>query len=433
MYNDLLNYPLKEHQEFGVKYSLDHHYSINGYKMGNGKTLVGITVSLFTGLPTLVVCPATLKLNWESEFNTFSKKKLKIKVLYSRDLKTFMPTNEDVIIINYAILPKAKELFKWCKLIIADEHHYLGNPKALRTKAFYSYILNNKPERLLMLSGSPIRGRVAQWYSPIKMCEANPARTSGNIFDGNHFDFQLKFSYSNRININGRFITKFYGIRNEDKLRDLLKNKFLRKAPNFELDLPDLVEMDIPIDKKINEKELKEAWEVYTETNKMSDHISSAKKGNAILKVPFTYSFVKDIIESGQGPVIIYSDHVQPLHDLQKLYKTCKITTSLISGSVDTKKRQKFITDYQKGSIDVFLATIGAASTGITLTRGRIMVFNDKSWINTENAQALKRFHRIGQTKDCVAYSIISGKTDKMIQKVNKEKDEVVLKSVDFL
>jgi SWI/SNF-related matrix-associated actin-dependent regulator 1 of chromatin subfamily A len=419
-----------EHQEYAVTYALQHLYSVNGYQMGEGKTAIAISLILHTRLKAVVVCPAFLKLNWEQEIHKFSALPLKVRLLENKDLKTFEPSDEDIIVINYAIVKNAHKVFEWAECIVADESHYLGSPSSQRTRAFVKFVRVFKPHRLLLMSGSPIRGRVAQWYVPIKLCALDPKGTSGLGYDGNYHDFQYKFSNSRRVTMGNRSFTQFHGLRNEEELRLLLKKKFLRKMPGFELKLPELRGKEVFVDKLVNEKQYAKAWADYEKTKKLTEHIMSAKKENAAKKARFTFEYCKNILEAGEGPVVVFSDHRAPLDYF--LEKAKKIKVRAINGDTPMETRDQYKVDFQAGKIDILVATIGAANTGITLTRSTNLVFNDLSWTGTENGQALKRIHRIGQNKRCYIHYILSGKIDKQINKVIRTKDEVIEKTVDY-
>lgn len=430
--NDLMEVPLMKHQIYGAKYALTHRWSVNGYQMGMGKTAIAIGISTLLACKTVVVCPAFLKLNWEREYLKFPKQKPKIKVIFSKDLKYFVPSDEDVIIINYELVHKAENIMLWADFIAFDESHYLGNPSAQRTKASFQYVMDSLPKYLLLLSGSPIRGRVSQWYVPIKLTGNNPAKTSGSKLTATYTKFRDAFSHSRMVDIGPRQIKKYFGLKNEKILLKLLKNKFLRKCPDYEVELPPIVFEDVYTDYEIDETDLQELMENYLEGVPLSAQLSSAKKNNAILKVPYTFSFTKNIIDSGEGPVAIYSDHRMPIFELEKLFKAKKISCTVVTGDTPVELRQRYVDMFQAGQTDVWLSTIGAGSTGITITKARIFIFNDKSWINTENDQAYKRIHRISQERDCIIYSVKSGKVDDMIDKINAEKDAVMRRAVDF-
>ena len=230
-YNALLNHPLKPQQVDYCDFARGHHYCIIAAKQGSGKTLVGITMGLIEGGLTVVVCPAFLKLNWQSEFDTFSKKKLKIKVVTGANVKNINPLDYDVLILNYAILGKCEKVLENAETVVYDEAHYLLNPKAQRTKAAISYTNKFLPTRVLLLTGTPNKGKGAQWYAPIFMCSLNPQGTSG-IDMRNHvftyWDFQHKFCHKTILNIGGRTVTQFDGLKNEDLLKRFLKGKYMR-------------------------------------------------------------------------------------------------------------------------------------------------------------------------------------------------------------
>jgi hypothetical protein len=69
-------------------------------------------------------------------------------------------------------------------------------------------------------------------------------------------------------------------------------------------------------------------------------------------------------------------------------------------------------------------------SAGWTLTAATSAVFNDKPWVPGDFLQAIKRFHRIGQTKKCFVYNIVTSKLDFMIMATLREKAEILSKAV---
>ena len=425
-----------DHQLEGFDFAEEHHYSINGFSMGYGKTLIGIMLTIKHSERTLIVCPAFLKRNWEKEFVKFCKKKLKIKVLFSKDLKNFKPNDEDVLIVNYEIIGKCRHLFSWADLVLADESHYLSNPSAKRTMAFAEFVEVERPERMLLMSGSPIRGKVPQWFAPIYLTSLNPKKTSGIDIRKTHvnsfWSFQKHFCSETMMRLGNRTITKFEGLKNVEGLKKLLKNKYIRTVPSFKLKLPPLIPEIVTVDYSIMDEDLEEAWKAYREGTKIGEHVSSAKKSSALNKTPFTFNFVKNIIDQGCGPVVIYSDHIDPVINLTKMFNDKKIKARHICGSVPTEERNRIVTDFQDNKLDVLTATIGAASSGINLTTGTKLVFNDISWINTENDQAKKRIHRIGQKLQCNVYYIAGSRIDKLIVKTTTEKDEIQKQTVEI-
>jgi len=398
----------------------NHNFVANGVVVHNsGKTLIAIYLALKFDYKTVVISPAYLKYNWKREFEKFSVEQLDLTILEMKQLKTLTELPSKINFINYEMVKKASHLFKDVDFIVFDEFHYLGNPQAQRTEASYYLIHNTRPDRVLLLSGSPIRGKVPQWFIPMAICGLDPQETSGKdickLYD-NHWKFKNRFCNKIEQKFGVRTITTFEGLRNRDELVSYLDNKYLRKSPNFEYKLPPITHKDVFVNLTKLDKELLEAYNEFEETG-MSEHIMSVKATAALHKTPFTFQYAMNIIEEMGGPIVIYSDHIAPLFKLAELAEKKKISHTVIMGSTPSKKRDDYVQMFQDKKTQIFLATIGAASTGITITASSQFISNDKSWTHTSNEQSYARIHRIGQTNPCVIHNILSGKTDKLIQK----------------
>lgn len=415
------NIELYPHQNKGVDFMYRHHYVICADDMGLGKTLEAIALQCKTKLKTLYVVPAFLRLNWETEINKFTN--LKVKVCWNRrDLESTLD-GYDAVVIGYSQLKHSINLFSWAEMVVADECHYLCNLTAQRTTMFHEYIEGRKPERLVLLSGTPIKNRVGEYYSLLALCSYNPRGTSGKdlakTFD-NYYKFVGTFCNMKTLRINGRRITKYEGVKNISRLKELLKGKFFRRTTDSVLDLPPLLEQDVFIDKEIKDPEYEEMWEEFKE-NGISGHFSTVKKRVAIAKALFTANYAANIVSS-TGSCIIFTDHPDAAWAISAKLPNSKV----IDGSVDPSTRAKLVDQFQRGLVDVLVCTIGAASTGFTLTRASDLVFNDINWVGANNEQAKKRIHRISQEKTCRVHYICGSKVDVKIRAtVNKKEKDV--------
>jgi SNF2 family DNA or RNA helicase len=134
--------------------------------MGLGKTIQGIGVwNCCRFEKTLVVCPASLKLNWKREFEKWAIRPIKVQIINGTKTDAW-PVNDDydVLIINYDIVvahkPRLMEI-DW-DFQIVDECHYLKNPDTKRTKALLGY----KPRSgSASKSEKPIPGRCKIYMS----------------------------------------------------------------------------------------------------------------------------------------------------------------------------------------------------------------------------------------------------------------------------
>ena len=108
--------------------------------MGLGKTLqaIGYFIQHPDTFPVLIVCPASVKLNWRNEVIKWTKCQNKyIEILSGRTPLESLPFAHWYI-INYDILQDWEEVIIKHKMqgIIIDECQYISNSKALRTKSF---------------------------------------------------------------------------------------------------------------------------------------------------------------------------------------------------------------------------------------------------------------------------------------------------------
>lgn len=411
-----MGYTLKKHQKEGIKYLLENKYAVLADGMGLGKTLQAIEVVKRTGFKAVIVCPAMLRQTWANELVKFSD--LKPSIFYS-------PTKYEegnVAIISYASAYKFEDLFIQADIVICDEAHFLKNLSAKRTEVAHTFIKRHRPEYLLMLTGTAIKNRVPEIYSLLVLCGYGSHFTGRlNITDKypNYWSFCRRFCNVSEFNIKGRTITKFEGHRNVDELKTYLEGCYIRRRASEVLDLPPIVRKDIVIDNNHIDHELLQAW------NEGKKAYATKKLNSAKIKVKHTVKYVKDLLEQGEGPILIFSDHVWPAEELASSLKGKAIT-----GDTPMKKRDEIVEKFQEGKIQVLAATIGSLSVGVTLTRASNIVFNDLPWVPGDLAQCEKRIHRIGQTKHCTIHRIFWGKVD---VKIGKELDKKIETLVEIL
>jgi len=405
----VITYKLKPHQEAGVAFLLEHHYSLLGDAMGLGKTLQAIEVLKSRKTKGLIVWPAVLRESWAREICKFSS--LAPYVFTGTKL---IPDGVDVIVSSYSQLKYSEDLFKWADVVIADEVHYLKNIEAQRTRYFHRYLQDHRPDRFIGLSGTAVKNRVPEFFSLLALCAYNPHKTSGlNILDKyDYWSFCRRFCNVQQFKIAGRNVIKFEGHRNVDELRSYLKDKYLRRKASEVLDLPPIIRKDVVIDDTFIDKELLQAW------NERANAFATFKMNSAKIKVDHTVRYAKDLHDAGEGPLVIYSDHVDPVKEIAKRLKK----SAAISGSTPMEERDKIVQAFQANKIDYLVATIGSLSVGVTLTASRNIIFNDLPWVPADLLQAEKRIHRIGQDKSCVVHRIFWGKVDTQIGKTITKK-----------
>lgn len=357
-------------------------------------------VALEEDLYTLVVCPAYLKLNWRRELEKVAGKD---NVLFT--------------VISYGEL--AKTAFKY-EMVIFDESHYLKNPQSKRTQHAHRLIFNTRPKRVMLLSGTPIRNRVGEFYSLLKLCSYGGKYK----FPYSYYSFLMKFTNKKVVWFGNRKVTQYEGMRNISELKELIKPIYFRKRASEVLDLPSINRQYIEGDNGGEfDTELDKVYELLNE-GKVPDHNSTIKKANAMAKVPITVKYALDVMSQGEQ-IVIFTDHIDSCDRLTVELKK-KFKVGAIKGSVTPGTRDDLVTKFSNKELDALVCTVGAGSTGFNLVSCNRMLWNDMPYVPSDVAQAEKRIHRIGQTRPCFYYYTILSQVDKKIYQLLLNKIEVL-------
>ena len=367
----------------------------------------------------LIVCPASLKLNWKKEIE-FCDRDSKINVI---DGSRWL-TGAKWTIINYDILKnfhtvrdkrkKEQELITYIvdegfDLIISDEGHYLKQKDALRTKLFNDFSTTVK--RLWLLTGTPITNRPMDFYNLLSLCNHRIARS----WVGYVIRYCAGKQFYGR---GGRKIWDTKGSSNLDELKENTTDVLLRRRKEDVLDLPEKIIQPIYLPMK-NKNEYQRivgeytTWAEHQKTFNLSMHLAQLVKLRqflALSKIESTIEIAENAIEEGKK-VVIFSNFTEPLLHLQNHFgKRCVIHHGPMSKSNREESVERFQNDPE---VKVFIGNIISAGVGITLTAGELVIFNDLSWLPSDHLQAQDRAFRIGQTKTVnVYYNIIDESLD---------------------
>lgn len=167
-----------EYQREGICFGLEHKRIIIGDEPGLGKTLQSIgIVDTANAYPCLVICPSSLKINWQREFEKFTDKSALVLDNNVRTTWGYLLSMgvHQVAIVNYESLRK---FFVWdirggkqfrlkdvvfnpqiqaFKSIIIDESHRVKDPSAQQT--IFTKGLSVGKDWCILLSGTPVVNR----------------------------------------------------------------------------------------------------------------------------------------------------------------------------------------------------------------------------------------------------------------------------------
>lgn len=393
-----------DYQKEAIRFHLGKHYSLNGFEMGLGKSLIAIATALESGVDkVLIVCPAYLVPNWEAELEKC----------------TTLPERFETV--SYASLGKAISTFGEYKFVIFDEAHYLKNLKSLRTTRAHKLVKKHRPRYLLALTGTPIKNKVPEFYSLLRLCYYGNRYPRFEKYFKSFWLFCHKFCNKVIKNEGGYTRTSFEGLRNVSELKELVKPVYIRKRTKDVIDLPEMVDVDVVFNEKSDlDEHLKVTWEAY-EGKKAAKTFASGKAVSALAKCKYTAKYVMENLEAMEK-VVIFTDHIQAAKTLSEAIEgSCYVT-----GSTPSKDRVDYVDRINRGDIKVLVATIGSLSTGFNITGVNHMIINDYPWVPAELNQAKKRINRIGQLKTCFYYFMFVSSFDRTIWRTLKKKNKIL-------
>lgn len=410
----------------GANFALSHYYTLNKDEPGLGKTLqallaVCMLLEKHPGKRALVICPQYLRKNWANETEEWTHLYGNV---YDHKVQDEVFDN-DIVFLSYYQLRAHWEKLKEEKFdfVIIDEAHNFKNPRAKQTISALKLLEQLKPEFLLLLTGTPIKNRVPDIYVPLFMMALGP-KTENPVTKKyrSYFLFCYNFCIVRKTN----FGTQFTGMKNVEELKTYLRGRVIGRKKSEVLDLPPIIEKYVVVDYRESPEALRE-YEAFNGAVESAE--SSAKAESARLKAPFTAEYVRDLLEQDVGPVVVFTDHRHPIAILEGLLTEFRVRS--IHGGVGGARRDEIKESFQRGEVDVLICTVGAFSTGVTLTRSHQMVFNDLPWVPSDLQQAMDRILRIGQNFSCTYHYIVGAVVDKKIHRAIKEKLKTIKKVLE--
>lgn len=366
-------------------------YCLIANEMGLGKSCNAIDTIAATKGRCLIVTPACLSRNWQRECIKFADIKASI----------YPDISSRVVIVSIDIVYKHDELFHNLDVLVLEECHNLNNARSRRSASIHQYVKEYKPKRLLLLSGTPIRGKVTELYSPLLLLHGDKFRR----YFPNPWAFFLRYSNKVSKRLASRTITEWVGFKNLDELKaQWLSGIYIKFKLDEVIDLPEVIYEEVILDikvtavtKKLDDDMEASGWrELVLGEVPTSTAFASLKKDNAILKATEAIKFIKNELEN-TSPLVVFSDHLEPVRMVLE-----GITgAECITGAASAVVRDDIVQRFQAGKIPVLVGTLGAMSTGLNLFASNTVIFIDKSIIPSINMQAVGRIKRIGQKRRC--------------------------------
>lgn len=401
-YSKYDNRPPMEHQKVAIEKLVGTKKFILADSMGVGKSISASIAALETGVKKiLIICPSSLKLNWEREFRHYTDKSI-----YIAEGKHFS-LEDDIVIVNYDILKNFYDLNDkenslitkaGFELIIIDEAHFLQNPQANRTKIVNSFAKNVK--YLWLLTGTPMTSRPMNYFNLLSLVESPVA--------ANWMAYAIRYCEGYQFSVGRKKIWNTSGASNLDELRERTSKQFLRRLKEDVLDLPEKIITPVYLDLKSKDYEelVGEYYDWYNtkkeESKSLTIQFSKLMKVRQVIaneKIKHTIELAENIIAQ-EKKVIIFTNFT---NTLQQIHQHFGKKAVFIDGSCSTVQRQYAVDQFQENDkVVVFVGNLKAAGAGITLTAAEACIMNDLSFVPSDHGQAEDRAYRYGQ-KNCVS------------------------------
>ena len=403
-YSKYSHRPPLQHQKEAIEKLTGSRRYILADDMGLGKTTSTIIAALETGSKKiLIVCPASLKINWQREIENYTDRSV-----YICEGKKFS-TEHDFVIVNYDIIknfhdPKNpnESLITQSNfdLVIMDEAHMVSNTQAQRTKVINSFVKGIK--YVWLLTGTPMTSRPMNYYNLLSIIESPVAQ--------NWMAYAIRYCQGYQFRAGNRKVWNVSGASNLEELRDRTSKQVLRRLKEDVLDLPEKIIS--PIYLRLKSKEYEEVMGEYydwydknpDESSSLTVQFSKLMKVRKIIaneKVNQTIEIAENIIEQGKK-VIIFTNFTDTL---QLIHNHFKKESVYLDGSCSKQQRQYSVDQFQENEkIKVFVGNLKAAGVGLTLTSAEVVIMNDLSFVPAEHSQAEDRAYRYGQKNNVIVY-----------------------------
>jgi SNF2 family DNA or RNA helicase len=378
----LLEVALRGYQAFGARFALTQRRAIVGDEMGLGKTIEALAaichVASEGGTHFLVVCPASVLVNWDYEIRNRSKLgRFRVHGADRNRVAQLWKRRGGVAVTTYDSLKALPDLGIQIDMLVVDEAHYIKNPVAQRTAAVQTWV--GRARRTLYLTGTPMENRVDEFRTLVSHLQPEVADC----------------------------IRAVDGLAGADTFRRAVAPVYLRRNQADVLDeLPPRIENEEWVDLETDD------FRAYCDavaagsfmamrraaympgtvrgSAKVARLVDIVEEASANERKVVVFSFFKDVITTVEG---ILGERI----------------AGTITGEVAPIERQRLV-DRFSGSREplVLVSQIEAGGVGLNIQAASVVILTEPQWKPTIEAQAIARCHRLGQVRPVDVYRLLA-------------------------
>ena len=419
--------PPLNHQKESIQKLVENKKFILADDMGLGKTTSTIIAALESGAKKiLIICPATLKINWKREIENYTNRSI-----YIAEGKNFS-TEHDFVIINYDILKNFHDIKKKndseifranFDLVVVDEAHYIKNAQAQRTKLINDIV--KKVDRLWLLTGTPMTSRPIDYYNLLNLVDSPVAK--------NWMAYVIRYCSGYQFKVGAKKVWNVMGASNLEELRERTSSTILRRLKEDVLDLPEKI--ITPVYLRLKSKNYEELMGEYynwyeknpEESKSITVQFTKLTKVRQVIadeKISQTIEIAENIIEQGKK-VLVFCNFTDSLNKIIEHFGKIAVK---VDGSMSKLERQISVDNFQENEkIKILVGNIKAAGVGLTLTAAEAVIMNDLSFLPSDHSQAEDRAYRYGQKNNVlVYYPIYENTIEAIIYDILNNKKQII-------
>ncbi|MFG2119380.1 DEAD/DEAH box helicase [Streptomyces sp. NPDC048710] len=392
---------LRGYQEFGARFALARRKVILGDEMGLGKTIQAIAALTHLAAEGhshfLVVCPASVLVNWTREIEARST--LRGMLLHGPDRHDAFADwkgRGGVGVTTFDALrgfpaPGGGEV----GMLVVDEAHSVKNPKAKRSQAVALWA--ERCERALFMTGTPMENRVSEFRNLVGMLDRGLAESLGER-DAPVGSVAFR-----------KAVAPVYLRRNQE---DVLT------------ELPSLQQIDEWEEPSASDEEAYR--EAVRAGNFMAMRRAAYLRPEKSAKLNRLREIVQEAGENGQKAVV-FSNFKDVLGVVREALPAGPGGTPVLgplTGSVPAGQRQRVVDDFTAvAGPAVLLAQIQAAGVGLNMQAASVVVICEPQIKPTIEHQAVARAHRMGQVRSVRVHRLLAtGGVDERLVKMLENK-----------
>jgi len=388
--------------------------------MGLGKTIQVIALHLYRreakAGPTLVVCPASLLGTWEHEVRRFAPD-VPVRRYHGGGRHLQDLAVDEIVLVTYGVVLRdsARLAEVGWGLAVADEAQHVKNPLSRTARELRAVAA---PARVA-LTGTPVENRLSELWSILDWT------TPGLL---GHLE-----TFTRRVAVP---VERYRDAEATTRFAALIRPFLLRRKktdPGIAPELPRKTETDLFVPLTAEQVTLYEA--MVRETMEAIETRQGIERAGLVFKLltalkqicnhPAQYlkqpgplagrsgklaafDELTDLILAGGESMLVFTQYTQMATLLQQHLDARGIGSLFLHGGVPVPRREEMVARFQAGQAPVFLLSLKAGGTGLTLTRATHVLHYDRWWNPAVEDQATDRAYRIGQDRPVQVHRLIA-------------------------